>query len=176
MSGPFLPYTLPAFQMVISWSNFILPIPPTFAIVPPINNFGYNIAVRLWQYSALWMHTLLHHPPHPKTVRPDIAASQIEYEQISPTPICLFMNLLILLLYGDRKLAIALARKIGMHLPYSNLWFQILYPALTFQRTPYHVNWGVHTVIPNAIKISHVPHGDFAYYTNKRFATNPSFF
>jgi hypothetical protein len=39
-----------------------------------------------------------------------------------------------------------------------------------------HIYRGVHTIVPNAITISHNPHGKKAYYTDNKFAANTPHF
>ncbi len=140
--------------------DFTWPILPTFAIMSAISNVSYNIMIRHQQYLAPWMHTLSLCPTHPKTGQKDTTLSQTKHGQTSPTltPI-ISMGLLNSPLYGDVRLVIKLAKKIGMSLPVANPCFQILYPSLSFLHTPYMLT-GVSTRSFPMQSQFHVPHGD----------------
>ncbi len=129
-----------------------------FTIMPSISNFGYSIMVKHQQYLAPWMHTLSLRPTHPKTRRNDTALSQTKHGQTSPTLTPTSMGLFSLPLYGDVRLVIESAKRIGMPLPGANPYFQILYPALTFPHTPYMLT-GVSTQsfpMPSLFHMSHL--------------------
>ncbi len=117
--------------------DFYMAHPTNVLIMPSISTFGFIIVIRHQQYLAPWMHTLSLHPTHPKTMQNNTILSQIKHRQTSPTLTPTFMGLLSLSLYGDVRLMIKLAKRIGMPLPGENPCFQILYPASTFPHTPY---------------------------------------
>ncbi len=146
--------------------------------MPSISAFGYSIIIRNQQYLAPWMHTLSLHTTHPKTRRNNTILSQTKHGQTSPAQTPTFMGILSLPLYRDIRLVIELGQENWDALARSKSMFSNSLPRFDIPTYSIHVDWGIHTIIPNAITISHVPHGILGIFHEQKVhhQTLPNFF